>query len=129
MGPYFMLRAFSFENLLKARIVRLNFVELQTSFEETKQFLKILKDHSLVKLAKRAEVPIDFEEEDLLRRLTRNAVWAGRYPTPLKYQETSGKEQFNDGKQYCVSWFGGDDIDRLNALYSKLVALVEADGA
>ena len=119
-GPYFMLLAFAIENLFKAAIVRENSAGLKQQFKADRKFPKQLKEHDLVKLAKLAGFEFDTQEEDLLRRLTIHAIWAGRYPVPLNYRDSSGIEKFEDGKKYLISWFGGNDLERLKALIGNI---------
>ena len=119
-GPYFMLLAFSTENLLKAAAVSHNRLQYKAEFKRSEKFPGKLKEHDLVKLAKLVGLSYTTGEEDLLRRLTRSAIWFGRYPAPLKYEAMSGKEVFSDGNEYAVSWFGGNDVERLNTFISGL---------
>ncbi len=121
IGPYFMLIAFALENLLKAAIIRGNSYEYKMNFRRSLSFPKELKKHDLVYLAKKVEIRFTMEEEDLLRRLTRSAIWYGRYPIPLDYKKTSGAETFSDGKEYSVSWFGFNDVARLNKFINDLI--------
>jgi hypothetical protein len=44
----------------------------------------------------------------------------GRYPVPLTYEDVSGSARFSDSKQYSLSWFGGDDIERLKRLVQTI---------
>jgi len=119
-GPYFLLLAFAVENMFKAVIVRENAFEFKKHFKETSKFPKELQIHDLLILAEKAGLKYNTEEEDLLRRLTRNAIWAGRYPVPLNYQKSAPGEKFNDGKEYSVSWFGSNDVARLNEFILKV---------
>lgn len=97
-----------------------NSSEFRSDFRKTLKFPAELKCHNLVKLAQKAGLHADLREEDLLRRLTRSAIWYGRYPVPLGYKEVSGSETFSDGSNYSVSWFGGNDIERLNRFIESL---------
>src|SRR5207249_3039271 len=99
-GPYFMLIAFSVENLLKAAAIARNNAEYRAEFRKTLRFPEELKKHDLVKLAELAQVSFNAKEENLLRRLTRSAIWFGRYPAPLDYSKMSGTEEFSDGNEY-----------------------------
>lgn len=125
-GPYFMLVAFAIENLLKARIVTKNAMAFREQFDLDNRFPKVLKGHNLYDLALRAGIEITKQEEDLLRRLTRNATWAGRYPVPLHYRDTASAERFADGEEYLVSFFSGNDVAAVNRLYMRLEEI--ADG-
>lgn len=119
-GPYFMLVAFAVENYFKAAIVRENSRDFKEAFRDKPEFPKGFKSHNLIRLAKKANFDFSKEEEDLLRRLTRHAVWAGRYPIPTFYKESAPGEQFSDGKEYAVSYYGGEDVERLNLLIAGI---------
>lgn len=119
-GPYFMLMAFAVENLFKAAIIRKKSCEYLRTFKQKNEFPKQLKEHDLVKLANMAKFDFTIEDEDLLRRLSRSAIWYGRYPIPLNYRQTSGSEIFSDGEKHPVSWFGGNDLERLNQLIEEI---------
>lgn len=127
-GTYFMLMSFSVENFLKAALIQRDRFGYQKDFRQcvverkpsTKCFPQELKTHDLFKLAVKAELALLDGEEDLLRRLSRCAEWAGRYPSPLRYEEMSGSEKFADGEIYSLSWFGGNDIAKLNAFIPSL---------
>ncbi len=119
-GTYFMLKAFAVENVLKAAIIRNKSFEYRRKFRDTLKFPKELQSHDLVKLAKQACLDFNVEQEDLLRRLTRSATWYGRYPIPLNYRHSAGAEKFNDGSEYSVSWFGSNDVDRINDFIEEL---------
>lgn len=115
-GVYFMLLSFAVENLLKAAAIAKESARYREDFRAKRRFPKTLTDHDLVKLAQRVGLVLKDREEDLLRRLRRSAVWHGRYPVPLDYLEMSGEEKFLDGKKRLISWYGRNDVDRLNAL-------------
>jgi hypothetical protein len=119
-GPYFMLLAYATENLLKAAAVARDGARYKREFRTTLKFPQELKGHDLVWLAKFVDLAFTLEEEDLLRRLTRSAIWYGRYPVPLDYKDMSGNKQFSDGDEYSLSWFGVNDIERLNTFINTL---------
>ena len=124
-GTYFMLIAFCVENYLKALIVRENSLIFKESFRNDQSFFpKALQTHDLFKLANNQGFQYTHEEEDLLRRLSRCAIWAGRYPVPLKYTDGAGGTKFSDGNEYSVSWFGSTDVVRLCALVDKIKKLL-----
>jgi hypothetical protein len=119
-GPYFMLVAFAVENYFKAAIVRENSWDFKEDFRDKPKFPKDLDNHDLILLAKKAGFDFSKEEEGLLRRLTRHAVWAGRYPIPTYYKKSAPGEQFSDGKEYAVSYYAGEDVERLNLLIARI---------
>ena len=123
--PYFMLMSFAIENLFKAIIVLKNYRELRQSYlQKTGEFPNKLKGHDLVKLAAKAEFKFSLEEEILLRRLMRHGIWAGRYPVPLDYRISGTSERLSDGSESHVSWFGANEIDRINVLVTRITELL-----
>lgn len=119
-GPYFMLVAYALENFFKAAIVRQHSKHFKQRFKLDKKFPKELQGHDLIDLSTNATYITLQGEEDLLRRLTRSAIWYGRYPVPLNYKHTSGNEKFKDGKEYSTSWFGEDDLTRIDSLIDNI---------
>jgi len=128
LGTYFMLIAYAVENIFKAVIVRNNSVDYKEKFKQTPKFPKELQSHSLVELAKQAGYSFNLYEEDLLRRLTRSAIWYGRYPVPLDYKFSSNTEIFSDGKKRSVGWFGANDIPRLKKFIDDLKVSLNISG-
>lgn len=120
IAPYFMLMAFAIENILKARIVIIKNRELKDAFKHSRKFPKIQKNHNLVDLAHLAKLEFGSDEEELLRRLTRSAIWHGRYPIPLEYTKMSGAELFSDGNEYLVSWNSSSDVARIRSYLNDL---------
>jgi hypothetical protein len=126
-GVYFMLLSFAVENLLKAAAISKNGHQYKREFRAKRRFPKKLTGHDLIELAKEVGLVLKPREENLLRRLKRSAVWDGRYPVPMHYAEMSGEEVFLDGKKRSISWFGSNDIDRLNTLILGLPARLNID--
>jgi hypothetical protein len=122
LSVHFMLVSYAIENLFKGARVRRSSGRYRNDFEATESFPDELRKHDLVRLARLTGFTLDLGREDLLRRLTRSAVWHGRYPAPLDYHEVSGSEIFEDGKPYSVSYFGGNDVDRLKTLIQDIRA-------
>jgi hypothetical protein len=78
---YFMLSSYALENLFKARIIKLK----RNTLDNSLTFPDILKNHDLYKLSKESGLAdLASKEEELLKKLTRSAVWYGRYPIPVK---------------------------------------------
>lgn len=128
LDTYFMLMSFCVENLLKAALIEARSAQYKRDFElclesrkrSDKCFPSALKTHDLFVLADKAKLSLQEGEEDLLRRLSRCAEWAGRYPSPLRYEEMSGAKTFSDGEDYSLSWFSGGDVEKLNNFISSL---------
>jgi hypothetical protein len=127
---YFMLAAFSVENLLKGALVFANvptngimyFRTYSPLYGEISQgdLPGILKTHDLNELAERLGLQLSPEEEDLLFRLTRAAEWHGRYPVPVRYEDLQGERTFADGKRYNIRYSSGDDVERVKRLVTTL---------
>ncbi len=128
LGTYFMLMSFCVENLLKAALIQVKGLSykrdfrscLQADKKSSKCFPFELKTHDLFDLSEKADLALQDGEEDLLRRLSRCAEWAGRYPSPLRYEEMSGAETFSNGEEYSLSWFSEGDVQRLNEFIGSL---------
>jgi hypothetical protein len=120
ISTYFMLMAFAAENIFKAGIVFQRNHELKSEFGRSKRFPSTLQSHDLVKLAELANMKFGDDEEELLRRLSRSAIWHGRYPIPLEYKKLSGVERFSDGNEYSVSWNMNTDVKRINSFIEGL---------
>lgn len=128
LGTYFMLMSFCVENFLKAALIQAGSSQYKRDFRSCvesgvksgKCFPSELKTHDLFDLSVKAELSLLEGEEDLLRRLSRCAEWAGRYPSPLRYEEMSGTEKFSDGADYSLRWFGGRDVEKLNSFIPSL---------
>jgi hypothetical protein len=123
-GIYFMLIAFAAENLLKARIIGNEYAELRATYHEDGKLHgklpKALKSHELVWLAERVGFIPSLEEEDLMRRLTRAAVWAGRYPVPTEFRDAASSEEFRDGQTWGISYYSEDDPERVARFVTRL---------
>jgi hypothetical protein len=119
-GPYFMLMGFATENILKAGLVLRNESELRFDFQQTRRFPKLLEGHDLVKLAKKMNFQTGTDEEDLLRRLSRNTVWAGRYPIPIDFRKIKPTEIFTDGEERLITWNSKQDALRIENLITRM---------
>jgi hypothetical protein len=119
ISVYLMLISFAVENLLKAMIVREKRSEIVDELLRGR-LPKILKSHDLITLSQLAQFPIKNElQEDLLRRLSRSAVWRGRYPIPLDYR--SGRSvRFLDGKKYNISLDREIDLELIKELIKDI---------
>ncbi len=104
-----MLYSFAIENLLKASLVSHRKVEYEHQLKEHSVLPRELKEHDLVKLAIKAKeaakatAELADEDEELLRRLTRRAVWSARYPVPTRYEHMAGLQKFRDGELGSIS--------------------------
>ncbi|MCH8151350.1 MAG: hypothetical protein IH830_03140 [Planctomycetes bacterium] len=119
-GVYFVLIGYVIENLAKAMIVGRESTVVRRVTESAKGIPEFLKTHKLFGLVKRIRLPLQNGDEDLLRRLTRYSVWAGRYPVPVTFEDASHGEEFEDGKEYHVAYISGEDAEKANDLVIRL---------
>ena len=125
-GPYFILVAYAVENLFKAVIIRKTTESLKRQFLGARKFRlpTMLDSHNLVDLAEKAGFVVNPSDEDLLTRLSRNSVWAGRYPVPIKPSYLRNVEIYSDGKPYLTAYFSEHDTERVNALVERVKVYV-----
>jgi len=120
-GTYFMLIAYTLENLFKAMIIWERQATLRKQVLSTGGKLpEVINNHDLICLAKEAHFVIDIGDEDLLTRLYHNSLWAGRYPVPANPGRLKNVKVYSDGKDYLTAHFSPNDIARLNALVQRV---------
>lgn len=115
-----MLSAYVVEDLCKGAMVRDGRVDLTPAFVARDGIPKDLKGHQLRLLVRRVEMSATLEEQELLIRMTRAAVWRGRYPAAVKYSESVHTLRLNDGEKHSATWFAANDVARMDALIEKL---------
>jgi hypothetical protein len=119
-GPYFILVSYALENFFKALIIRDRGNEIDNQFLQTGRLPSLIKEHDLVKLAKRANVKIDIKEEDALTRLSRFSKWKGRYPVPVELSDMQNIIKYSDGRRYFTDFFKPDDLEQLDAIVKRV---------
>lgn len=117
-GPYFLLTAYALENYFKALLMHKNRETLRNRL--LTKIPNYVKQHDLLQLASEVGIKLTVIEEDLLCRLSRNSMWAGRYPVPTGPNSFSAIRQFSNGKTYLVAYFSPADIDRVNDFVDRL---------
>jgi hypothetical protein len=113
-----MLTSYAAENYLKARIVKVN---KWTTENIGKKMPGDLISHDITELARKADATLNEEEIDLTDRLFVYAVWAGRYPAPIKRDDL--KPQQVGSKQIRATYFRGSDVAIAQCLLLKLEGL------
>lgn len=109
---YFMLCAYAIENLLKARIVRRYRADIEKQLLSKKTLPTILLGHDLYQLAIKAGFDaMAREEEPLFLRLSRSAVWHGRYPVPL-FATQLKQMHSSENYDFPISLTGYSSADR-----------------
>jgi hypothetical protein len=82
---YFMLTSYALENLFKALIVLRKRTDLEKELREKPKLPSQIDGHDLYCFAQTCKFsPLDADDEELLRKLSRSATWYGRYPIPTK---------------------------------------------
>lgn len=79
-GTYMMLGAYAIENVFKAIIAS----NVKIPGTSPQALLSQVRSHDLLALASKAGLQFEDRGRELLRRMAHYAVWAGRYPAPLK---------------------------------------------
>jgi len=119
-GPYFILVSYALENLFKAIIVRERRDEIRDQFFQKGMLPKLINEHNLVKLSKKAYIKTDIKEEDILTRLSRLSKWKSRYPVSVELRDIQNVIQYSDGKPHFTDYYTPGDIDQLNAIVHKV---------
>ena len=119
---YFMLGSYALENLLKALYIKTNYQKIEAELKESCELPKSIKNHDLWKLAKELDVvEREWGEETLLKKLSRSAVWFGRYPTPPKPKDL---KRFYDSEYENItipfSSYMNTDLEEIKAIISRI---------
>lgn len=122
-GVYFMLVAYAIENLLKGALVRKHRSSLCEEVERTGRIPGRLKSHDLWNLSQSIAFVPQPQDEDLLRRLAKAAVWVGRYPAPTSLA-SADSERFSDGNCYPTTLNSSGDLEEIDDLLERLRAHV-----
>lgn len=119
---YFMLVAYALENLLKALYIKLNTDSVKKDLEEKGKLPKAIIGHDLYRLAKELKVvEMEWGEDSLLQKVSRSAVWFGRYPIPIKPDQLNS---FYDSEfeQLCIPFrhYSPDDLREIQTIISRI---------
>lgn len=119
-GVYLMLSAYAIENLFKAIIVK---TKNWPDENLTKSIPQELKTHDLIKLAELSGLNFTDRGKELLMRQSEYAIWAARYPAPIKRDFLLPQQLPTGIKNTLLYWQGSDvrDIDIIiNILKNKI---------
>lgn len=118
-----MLSAFAVENILKAFIVRGKREEWLKTGSAKNHVPRELRTHDLFTLSKVAgtEATAHAYREELLRRMSRSAVWYGRYPVPMLPIHL-GPETLSNLEKRDLGYTTGADVDEIRCLVRDLKA-------
>jgi len=78
---YSMLIAYSIENFCKVLLIHRNRESLKNRL--LTKIPNYIKEHDLQKLVNAIQLKLSVHEQELLTRLSRNSIWAARYPVQL----------------------------------------------
>jgi hypothetical protein len=81
--------------------------------------------HNHILLYKKIEFDLTNNDEDILNRLTRNSIWAGRYPVPTGPDASQELKKYSDGRIHLTAYFAPTDIDDINKLIKRVQTFVE----
>jgi len=130
---YFMLSSYALENLLKALYIKTNYDKIEADLQQNCELPKSIKNHDLWELAKELNVvQREWGEETLLKKLSRSAVWFGRYPTPTKPKDLK-KFHHSEYENIPIPFrsYTNRDLEEIRAIMSRIESkldLQEPDG-
>jgi len=116
MAVYFMLCAYALENVMKATLVEM---EIAKNPKPSAQghLPKSLKGHDLVALAQRCgKCELAEEYASILMRLSRSAVWYGRYPVPISSNALDTLDTLPSGEPISLSMYASNDRNEVRHL-------------
>jgi hypothetical protein len=117
---FLMLYAFACENYCKGCLAPQIPHEERQLLRTQGKYPKSLHKHDLMNLTDAVGFPRrGIPDEELLRRLTHAAVWAGRYPVSTRFDSPT-RERFSDGKTYTLHYFAANDVERVRDLAGRL---------
>jgi hypothetical protein len=106
---YFMLCAYALENLMKAELVEKDISARKVPLTVSK-LPSHLSGHDLVKLAKCCgRDGLAEEYASILKRLSRSAVWYGRYPAPLTATALKSTDVSPSGQPIILTEYSSND--------------------
>ena len=114
--PEIMLMGYAFECLLKALWLKNgNKIAENGAYKSVKG----IAAHDLPELAKAAGLNLSSKERDILRRVFYFMRSAGRYPTPMKWEQNKIQKLFGGGKGLPVYWTAPSDDDELKNIFER----------
>jgi hypothetical protein len=104
LNAFFMLAAFALENALKAYLVRETASDVSRELANKKQLPSRLRTHDLLTLARLVQIPIANDVQiAFLRRMSRYAKWAGRYPAPVSASDCEAPSSITISKKWVLT--------------------------
>ena len=117
-ATYFILVGLAIENLCKGQLVGARQKDLQHRL--IKKLPDYLSTHDLESLLHQLDFPFDGDQDrELLARLTRCSVWAGRYPAPANSDGMVNVREFESGR-LLLAHFTSGDLQRIDHLVDRI---------
>ena len=117
-SQYLMLMAYALENYFKAILIHRNIDSLRGWL--LSDLPSYIKNHNLVRLARKANIQLNTGEEELLCRLSRYSTWAARYPVPTDSDSLKAEKELSGGRTYLMAGYGPADLDRIPRFAGRL---------
>jgi len=117
---FMMVCSFGIENLFKASIVAKNRAAILSEATSKGSLPSIIDGHELVSLATSAGFKPTVDQEILLRHLTENALWFGRYSMTTKAKNYTTSRYLSDGSEMHVGTWAESDIDDVKQLVESI---------
>lgn len=96
-----LLASYAFESLLKSLYIAKNKDNLYSGILKNGEFPGSLRNHTLLELINKNDLPIINGHREFLKKLSNHAIWIGRYPVPLN------TKQLNDST-HSLTWSQAD---------------------
>ena len=116
-----MLVAYAIENLCKASMIIQNKKKYEQEILQKRGLPKELKTlrHNLLGLVNKLNINISKDENNLLMRISRQSLWQGRYPVPIKANDLKSVEM-HDGIPHFVAFLAPSDFPKIESLISRI---------
>jgi hypothetical protein len=110
-----LLDGLSLENLIKGILIGRNPSVVNSNSLDIKLLSKSKGGHDLSKLMQKASIELSLEEFDVVERLTKFVVWAGKYPIHFKADQNNQPS------------FITNDPETIDRIFEKLVVLLNKE--
>lgn len=119
-GVYLMLAGLALEILMKGILV------MRKQNLDAESLMSKVKSHDLNYLARELGLKLDVQDSFLLARTSAHITWAGKYPTPLSFDEFVPRD-FPDGGWGPISFVAMSDSERIKSLYMRFESMFESE--
>ena len=88
---------------------------------------KNITGHNLLKLANYINLTLTISEQELLTRLSRNSIWAARYPIPYESEHMGTTDKLSNGQKVFSAYFSPRDMDEIDKFIHRLRRLAKEE--